>query len=221
MKQALAGCEGDGDAGGGKGGTGGAGAAGAAGGTGGTGGSAGGTGGTGGMTSNLSCEAYCADVQMNCANGADGNYQQYGDEEVCKTICATFPIGKDTDTDGNTLGCRTYHGGTPASMAPGDHCGHAGPLGNKVCGNDECAVFCGIADAICGDEAAPPFDSVAACTAACTNWMDTTAVPYNTTVTAGDSLSCRMYHLTVASTSDAAGKTLHCGHIKATSDQCK
>ncbi len=214
----LAGCDGDDGNSGGSGGTGGtAGAGGSTGGAGGTGGSTGGTGGTGG----LSCADYCGSVQAACANdaGAMTFYQQYGDEASCMAVCATFPIGTKDQMDSNTLGCRTYHAGVAAG-APGTHCPHAGPLGGGVCGTDECDNFCSIAIAVCGDHASMPYDGVDACKTACMGFADTTAVPYATNVTDGDSLACRMYHLSVAAVSDA-NKDTHCAHIAAVSDTCK
>jgi hypothetical protein len=159
-------------------------------------------------------------MEANCKNDAMNSFAQYGDTAACNAVCATFPIGTEADMDGNTLGCRTYHGGAPAAGMPGTHCPHAGPLGGGLCGTDECAAFCGIATAICGDHASKPYDSEDACMTACMNFADTTATPYNSTVTDGDSLACRMYHLTVASKSDA-DKNTHCPHIAAVSDTCK
>lgn len=216
----MVGCDDGGDGTGGTAGTAGAGgstggAGGTGGSTGGTGGATGGAGGTGGMSA-LSCDKYCTDVQANCT----GDNQQYGDADTCKAICATYAIGAEGDMDGNSLGCRTYHGGAPAAGMPGTHCPHAGPLGGSVCGADECDDFCTIAVAICGDQASPPYASKDECMTACQNFPGTDMVAYNTAATAGDSLACRMYHLTVASTSDA-NKTTHCPHIAAVSDTCK
>lgn len=218
----LAGCDGDDGNSGGSGGTGGtAGSGGSTGGAGGTGGSTGGAGGTGGSMSSLSCADYCSSVQTACANdaGAMTFYQQYGDEASCMAVCATFPIGTEGQMDSNTLGCRTYHAGAAAN-GPGTHCPHAGPLGGGVCGTDECDNFCSIAIAVCGDHASKPYDGVDACKTACMAFADTATVPYATNVTDGDSLACRMYHLTVAAVSDA-NKDTHCAHIAAVSDTCK
>jgi hypothetical protein len=222
LTASLIGCDGGSsgtDATGGQGGEGGA--QGGAGGTGGgTGGETGGTGGTGGSMSALSCPDYCTTVMASCTNDpAAGNFAQYGDTAACEAICATFPIGTVEDKAGNTLGCRTYHAGVAEAM-PGTHCPHAGPLGSGACGADECEVFCGIVMAICGDQATPPYASADECMGACGNFQATMFVPYNTTEVDGDSLACRMYHLTVASTSDA-NKDLHCPHVGAVSDTCQ
>jgi len=214
----LAGCGDDTGSGstGGTGGTATGGTGGAAtGGTGGTGGSAtGGTGGTGGSSA-LSCDDYCTAVMANCT----ADKQQYGDEATCKTVCATFTQGTAADMAGATLGCRIYHAGAPAKGDPTTHCPHAGPLGGMGCGTD-CENFCEIADKVCGAEAAPPYADKTACTTACAGFTNTKTTPYNSAATAGDSLACRAYHLTVASTS-AANKTTHCPHVAAVSATCK
>lgn len=203
----LAACDGGGD---GTGATGGAG--GSAGGSGGTGGGMGGTGGgTGGSTPAPSCDSYCANIQANCK---DAN-AQYGSNDQCMAVCASFPIGTAADMAGNSVGCRTYHGGDPAADDAGTHCPHAGPLGDGVCG-DDCDSFCTIAIAICGGEAAPPYASKDECMTACAGFKGTDEVPYNTAATAGDSLACRMYHLTVAT----GDKATHCPHIAAVSTTC-
>jgi hypothetical protein len=211
----MAGCDGDDGNSGGSGGSDG-GSGGSDGGSGGSdGGSGGSMGGAGGMMSSLSCDAYCDAVQANCT----GDVQQYGDKDTCLTVCATFPVGMKDATDGNSLGCRTYHGGMPAMGDPGTHCPHGGPLGGGVCGADECANFCAIAVAICGEQATPPYADEGACMTACMGFPGTDMVPFNTMATAGDSLACRMYHLSVASTSDA-NKDTHCPHIAADSPTC-
>lgn len=210
------GCDGgDGDTATGGGGSGGSsgGSGGTGGGTGG-GGTGGGSGGTGGGMSSLSCADYCGTIQTNCK---DAN-QQYTDEASCMAVCATFPIGTEADKDGNTLGCRTYHAGAAASGA-GTHCPHAGPLGGGACGTDECDNFCEIAVAVCGDQMPPPYADKGACMTACMGFVDTMTTPYNTAATAGDTLACRMYHLTVASVDDAS-KDAHCPHIVEASPVC-
>lgn len=77
------------------------------------------------------CATYCTQVTANCtaANA------QYDDMADCMAYCTdvAWPAGADTDTTGNTLGCRLYHVGVAAGD-PATHCGHAGPTGGSVCG---------------------------------------------------------------------------------------
>lgn len=216
----IVGCGDSSSGSGGAGGTGGGGAGGTGGvgGTGGTGGVGGGTGGTGGVggSAGVTCAAYCADVTKNCT----GENAQYADG-ACETVCANFEEGKPADTMGATLNCHAYHAGAPAAGDPALHCAHAGPLGGGAmfCGSD-CENFCDLAVKVCGQQGTPPYAGKDACMTECAKFTDTATVPYNAAATAGDSLACRAYHLTVASTTDANAMT-HCPHIAAASDTCK
>jgi len=187
-----------GGTGGGDGGSGGSGGAG----TGGT----GGTGGAGGGMATLDCNTYCSAIMANCS----GMNAQYGDMAACMGACGAFEVGKAADTSGNTLGCRIYHGGAPAKGEPTVHCEHAGPGGADTCGSD-CEGFCAIATKTCPTE----HPSVAECMTTCMGFTDDK--PYNASVTSGDSLACRLYHLTVATLDDAT----HCPHTAAMSMPCK
>lgn len=169
--------------------------------------------GGGGAAPALSCGDYCTNVAANCT--ADD--EQYPSEASCLAICATFAEGEKGATTGNTLGCRDYHGGDPASMAPQVHCIHAGPLGggDTFCG-DVCESFCAINLAVCGTVA---YADQMACETACAGFPGLDMVPYNTGAVSGDSLACRMYHLSVAAQSDMdAG--IHCPHTQEVSTQC-
>src|SRR5262249_20868755 len=147
--------------------------------------------------SNLTCDAYCTEVQANCT----GDHAQYSTADACQGICKTWMAGTAADTSGNTLGCHLYHGGGPAKIDPATHCEHGGPLGGATCGTSECDNFCEAAVAVCGGQGTPPYKDKASCMTSCMNFPDTTAVPFNAAATSGDSLACRMYHLTVASSS--------------------
>lgn len=158
----------------------------------------------------LSCAAYCETLTTNCQ---DTNGQYFagvdGGLSACMVACAAFPEGTKADTAGNTLGCRAYHGGPPAANDAALHCEHAGPGGAGVCGSD-CEGFCAIALAVCGSV----YADESACMAECATFPDDVA--YNTTAMAGDSLACRLYHLTAA----AVDPFVHCAHINAASPTC-
>jgi hypothetical protein len=164
---------------------------------------------SGGVTT-PTCAAYCAEIQGNCT----GANSQYGDMATCMASCPSFPVGTGSDMAGNTLGCRIYHAGA-ADGDPGTHCVHAGPGGGGACG-DPCDGFCAIAEDACTG-ANEQFADNAACMTACEGFTDDD--PFDTSDTDGDNLSCRLYHLTVAATSDTMAG-LHCDHIPAASDPC-
>lgn len=163
----------------------------------------------------LTCQAYCTSVQANCLDGASN--RQYIDMPSCLASCAFMPVGTTADTQGNTLGCRTYHAGAPAQNNPMTHCTHAGPGGASpteasVCGSN-CAGFCQIAMGACtGANAA--YASAAECMTACATFSTTTR--YTTQAMTGASFACKLYHATVATTTPA----VHCAHIKATGGPC-
>ena len=171
-----------------------------------------------GMMAVLDCPSYCAAVDANCK----GAMAQYPSTASCLAYCAALPPGKLGDTDGNSLGCRLYHGGAPAVADAATHCAHAGPTGGDKDVTDAAAATCG--------EGCDAFCSVAvkACTTAyadketcltdCKKFKPDMA-SYSTANTDKDTFGCRFYHLSVAAT-DAASATAHCGHIKSVSPTC-
>jgi hypothetical protein len=158
----------------------------------------------GGGGDTLTCAEYCDTIATNCT----GTVQQYTDEATCLAACAAFPVGAEADTSGNTLGCRTYHAGA-AAAGPDVHCVHAGPGGAGACGSN-CDGFCAIALDSCPDA----YASAGECATDCATFTDTE--PYNVADTSGDSLACRLYHLTAATTTPDP----HCGHIESVSPTC-
>ena len=163
-------------------------------------GGVGGTGGSGGAGGEApaepTCEAYCALLDDNCT----GDLAVYPTAETCVAACAAFPVGDIADVSGNTLGCRQYHAGAAAGDAA-THCPHAGPGGSGYCGAD-CESFCTLAGSICPGA----YEDEATCLTACEGYA--TTPPYNANQKTGDTIECRLYHVSVASLDD-----VHCGHI--------
>ncbi len=83
-----------------------------------------------------SCETYCTTVMANCTAAA----AQYGSMDACLGACGGLPLGAASDSDGNTVGCRTYHASS-VPTAGVEHCDHAGPMGADECGSN-CQGFC-------------------------------------------------------------------------------
>ena len=196
-------------------------------GSGGSGGSGGGstataTGSTGtGTAATLDCKSYCAELATNCK---DAN-AQYPTDDSCLATCKGFTEGSIADMEGNTLGCRIYHGGAPAVADAATHCAHAGPTGGDkdvsdttagTCG-EGCAAFCDIAMAAC-TAANSQYATKDACMTECKTFK-ASAATFSTADTDKNDFGCRMYHLTVAAT-DAGLATTHCPHIKAASTTC-
>ncbi len=176
------------------------------GGAGGDGGAAGG-GGEGGATAAATCAGYCTTVMSACAGTP-----QYATQSACEAECAAFPQGELGATSGNSLECRAYHAGVAVDM-PEPHCVHAGPLGsgpvaNVGCGDSPCEAFCQIAEEICGGVEGYSFTNADDCNTKCQDF--TNDLDFNTSITSGESLACRMYHLSAAANN---GLMPHCGHL--------
>lgn len=153
------------------------------------------------------CAAYCTAIQANCLDAASN--RQYVNMADCMASCAFMPVGSPADTQGNTLGCRTYHAGTPAMTNPMMHCPHAGPGGDGVCGMN-CQGFCQTVLGACTGANQQYGGNMATCMTACAAFP--TATRYNTKVMTTFTFACKMYHATVATTLPA----LHCPHTSAT-----
>lgn len=153
------------------------------------------------------CPQYCTLVSDHCA----GDQAQYSGQGACEAVCAAIPPGSEDDQLGNTVGCRTYHA-INAAEDPGTHCVHAGPAGGGVCGGN-CESFCSLALELCTDDLAVWTD-VESCLTDCGQFPDD--VPFSETQVSGDSLACRLYHLTVA----ALQPDPHCSHIALVSETC-
>jgi len=173
----------------------------------------------------LDCATYCSTISANCTAANT----QYADANHCMATCNKFTVGTSADMGGqNTLGCRLYHAqNAMLSGDPATHCPHAGPAGAAisaanpaVCG-DACTSFCSLEIAICGSLDAPisgvpaQYQNVAACMTACGNFNKSKPLVAGTTNSPGDSLACRIYHLTNAAIS-TANATTHCPHTQMT-----
>jgi hypothetical protein len=156
----------------------------------------------------LNCAAYCARMASVCV----GANLQYASEANCMDSCATWDIGSQGEMSNNTLGCRTYHAG--AAIADADlHCRHAGPGGDGACGTN-CVGFCNIVTEVCTG-ADQVYDNLTECTSMCSGFP--TLPPYNASIQSGDTLACRLYHATAASSDPGT----HCPHTAVVSSTCQ
>ena len=155
----------------------------------------------------VTCDEYCQTVLDVCL---DDN-AQYTTLSQCQQICAHMNVGNVEDTAGNTLSCRD-HFALEAIEATSVHCRSAGPGGNGVCGTN-CESFCQLQNEVCIG-ANQQFSSVAACMSVCAGFDNT--IPYSSSVLGGNSLSCRISHLSLAS----GAPDTHCPHIAADSPVC-
>ncbi|MFN3200872.1 MAG: DUF4215 domain-containing protein [Bradymonadia bacterium] len=76
------------------------------------------------------CEVYCDLLDDTCT----GDNAQYADRDSCLSACEDIPTDGDVGAvSGDSVQCRIYHGGVPATADPALHCNHAGELGDGVC----------------------------------------------------------------------------------------
>jgi hypothetical protein len=176
---------------------------------------------TTGSSMAATCESYCAAIDAVCGTPVG----QYLSVDSCLEMCPAFMQGTVGDTSMNTLECRSYHAGAANGM-PDPHCIHAGPLGGgptagNGCGMMRCSSFCAVAFESCESNA--PWATEAECMTDCASIPDD-AVDFNVEEIAGDTLACRMYHLSVATEAKVAGDMIgfeeHCGHIAADNSPC-
>lgn len=149
------------------------------------------------------CEEYCRVVAESCV----GTDEQYASPAACLAVCAELDPGPRGDAQGNTVQCRLGRARLAATTGePGDYCFSAGPGGAGICG-DDCEGFCSVMTAKCTQ-----MGSFEQCLSACDEVPDLSGPPtnvtYNTTQQSGDSVQCRLFHVTAASL-DPIG---HCVH---------
>lgn len=148
------------------------------------------------------CSTYCSTITSACTGATNS---QYGSMVTCIASCAHFPVGTAGEQSGDTLQCRAYHANA-ALVDPATHCVHAGPSGGSVCGTP-CQGFCDMAVAECPTQ----YPAAAGCATTCGGM--TAGSAFDSSIQSGNTVSCRVYHATAASTDP----TTHCPHIAAPS----
>lgn len=153
------------------------------------------------------CDRYCQAIAANCVE----TDQQYVSPEACLAVCERLDPGEPGDLSGNTVECRLARADLAASTGePWDYCPAAGPGGAGICGAD-CEGFCAVMTATCEQ-----FGSLEACMGDCGMVPDLSRPPtnatYNTKQQSGDSLQCRLFHVTAASL-DPVGHCVHAAGI--------
>jgi len=167
------------------------------------------------------CREYCELAKQNCTNECNGvedgrcprDYKLYPSDVICWNACKAIEELEIDDPD-NTVACRireARNAGVTGEVWT--HCPAAGPGGAGVCG-DNCESYCAMMGAFCGDDErfADP-DCVEKCRGL--RDADTDEIP-DATASAfgekrhhdGDSIQCRLVHVSNASASPAT----HCWH---------
>ena len=147
----------------------------------------------------LDCASYCTGIMSRCT----GAVQQYESMESCVNVCGHFAAGTLGEMTGNTLGCRVYHTEAALTDDPMVHCEHAGPGGGTQCGATICEAFCTVAPTVCPTQWGG--NGGQSCANKCPGVSSVPPYSINST---GDTIECRLYHLTVATVDPG----LHCPH---------
>ena len=151
------------------------------------------------------CSDYCSTVMANCT----GTNQQYASSTACFAVCELLAPGTAGDlTSSNTVQCRLRRAALAGTTGePGGYCFSAGPGGAEECGTD-CDGYCALMTQKCPDDMGP----LDQCLSACNIVPDLSRPPdnlrYNITQQSGDSLQCRLFHVSAAT----MDPTTHCIH---------
>jgi hypothetical protein len=162
------------------------------------------------------CKRYCSDVMSSCKAP---NLDAYTSEDNCLSMCSFLPQGKAdaSETSKNTASCRANYAREAASVeSDAKFCPAAAPGGGSPsasnaarCG-DNCEGYCGLHAEICPD--AKQTDCVAKCRAL----PDQGKYSASTDYMGGDTIQCRLAHLTAAAQAARDGsdeeRKEHCGH---------
>jgi hypothetical protein len=157
------------------------------------------------------CAEYCSLVDGTCLPDQDAakNHAVYPSETLCLAACAALPPGSPDKPEENSVYCRYQQAKKAASTQDFvDYCPPAGPGGGRngdetVCGSN-CDGYCTLMLAACAET----FPTMTACQDACAMIPD--LGNYNKSIQEGNSIQCRLYHVTAAL---ETGKAFyHCPH---------
>jgi hypothetical protein len=174
------------------------------------------------LASTAECTSYCNTVVPACKDVGNKQFEAYTTPEACMGVCAALQAGEADAASGNTIACRASNAKTAKAIGPddlGSACWLAGPAGSyksQGCGTT-CEAYCTLFENVCsakGHKNTPDI-SYAECLAKCP------ALPDLGTYDAvrdsagdaklGDTIQCRLYHLSAAATDPSAADT-HCPH---------
>jgi hypothetical protein len=156
----------------------------------------------GGAQVSESCKAYCAKMAQACK----GPNAMYSSPEACLGVCAKLPPGDILEPFDNSVACRMKEAQLAIDTSePETHCLAAGPGGAPNCGKN-CDSWCTVLQKACPTE----FGFMPDCPRACSALKDRGAFELMTDHD-GDTIQCRLEHVSNAASSAAAPAT-HCKH---------
>jgi hypothetical protein len=170
--------------------------------------------GAGSQDAGSPCEAYCNTVVKNCPT------EEYNNVPTCLALCGAFDPGQPTDTTQDSLGCRAHYAALAATNP--SNCRAAGPLGGGVCGQDLCATFCSLDTFVCVGSNAEFDGGEVGCESACQTSFPTYVddAGNDLSLSTGNTLNCRIWHLEAAVGGGAQELATHCPHTAVVSAFC-
>ena len=161
------------------------------------------------------CTQYCDTIRNDCVQAN----AQYQDDASCRATCELLEPGESDNPVGNTVACRFEQLNKASSGQSVDAlCPAAGPSGFdrssvQVCG-DRCETYCTLMKTVCAGRSPVADLDTEACLSLCNDVPDNPAYdPSNSDVKDhDDSIQCRLWHLSVASTIPDP----HCSHADGT-----
>lgn len=177
--------------------------------------------------------SFCNQALLTCT-GANQIYDNYAD---CLGMSGVWPAGLPSytidatntviDSTDDSFSCRWYHLRVASVPANTDaHCAHADFFGGNACGIP-CEAYCDLEDHACSTATSNDmvfFDAAGTidrdrCLEECMYYPNSDlAMPFNMSITGGDSFDCRVYHLGAAWGNGVATTTTmntHCPHSQA------
>ena len=165
----------------------------------------------GSAVSNL-CSTYCDTVIAACPDPA----YVYASRDMCLGVCHDLEVvgksGSPSDQSGDTIYCRLFYAKQAFSTGEASTCPEAGPGGNSICGTN-CEAYCVLMQQTCPNQFANPkyFNgSLSTCITQCGQLPQPT-VSFNADQLAGNTVNCRLYHVSAAAANPDAPAT-HCPH---------
>jgi hypothetical protein len=163
----------------------------------------------GGTGTSPACKDYCETVMKACT----GSFSVYASREGCEGTCMALPPGDPVEPVGPNMACRKRQADLALSTnEPAAYCPAAGPGGAGTCGSN-CEGYCTLLKATCPVQ----FGGMANCPQACAALRDTGRFDANADHD-GDTLQCRLVHVSNATGSKTAPPT-HCPHAELASNQ--
>ncbi|MFZ5891002.1 MAG: hypothetical protein ACOY0T_08125 [Myxococcota bacterium] len=138
------------------------------------------------------CKQYCDAMMQTCV----GEHQAYASREVCGAVCRHLDKG-DVEASGNTLACRSKRVLTISAGEEPTVCEVAGPGSGSPC-TTQCQAYCELLVSACPDRVRKLGLSVGECVRQCAALKPSPDFASSEDFTKGDTLGCRLYHLTAA-----------------------